>query len=228
MGLHTGNLFYKSMGVSLLSLVITGFGIAALVRGQNPLELPLLFHLHGFIYLAWFALYMIQVSLINENNRALHMKLGKLSIVIVIGMLLTGWFMAKGSFERGLSPVPNTSIQQFMAFPFIDLLGLVVFYSLALAKRLDAEFHKRAMLLALVAIIDPAVARIGIGIGFPPFPLIASLLLIGAIIWHDRKVLKRVHLVTWFGFFWICMRPAFVFGFASTDFWGGIANTLFS
>ena len=41
----TGNQFYKGMGVLLLALVITGFGSAAIVRGQTPFELPMLYHL---------------------------------------------------------------------------------------------------------------------------------------------------------------------------------------
>jgi hypothetical protein len=215
------------MGVLLFGLVIAGFGLAALDRGMNPIELPLLFHLHGIVYVSWFGLFILQASLIGRNNKALHINLGKLSVVIVTVMLATGWLMAKGSFDRGVSPIPNISIQQFMAFPVFDLFGLVVFYSLALAKRFDAEFHKRAMLLALIAIIDPAVARIGLTIGFPPFPLVASILLVGVLIWHDRKVGSQVHLITWFGLIWIFLRVGFVFGFAATDLWASVANSLF-
>jgi len=56
------------------------------------------------------------------------------------------------------------------------------------------------MLFSLIAIIEPAVARIGISIGFAPFPLVASVLLVGAVIWHDRAINNRVHMVTWLGF----------------------------
>lgn len=224
----TGNRFYKAMGIVMLSLVLVGFGAAALVRGLNPTELPALFHIHALAYIGWFGLFIYQASLIGRSNRTLHITLGKLSLALVVTMLVTGWLMAKGSFARGVSPIPDISIQQFTAFPLFDLLGLAVFYSVALAKRSDAEFHKRAMLLALVAIMDPAMARIGMGIGFPPFPLIGSLLLIAAVMWHDRRVLHRVHLITWFGFAWVFLRLSFVFGLAATDEWAGIANVLFS
>lgn len=223
----TGNRFYRVMGFVLLGLVIAGFGLAAIIRGQNPFDLALIFHFHGIIYLCWFVLFIVQVSLIG-NNKALHMKLGKMSLVIVTLMLVTGWLMARGSFERGISPIPGISIQQFMAFPFFDLLGLLVFYGLGLARRFDADFHKRAMLLSLIAIIDPATARIGISMGFEPFPLVASVLLVGAVIWHDRAISNRVHMITWLGFAWIFIRVAFVFGVASSNLWADVANTLFS
>jgi hypothetical protein len=224
----TGNQFYKGMGVLLLALVITGFGSAAIVRGQTPFELPMLYHLHGISYLIWFSFFIFQASLIGKDKRQLHMTIGKISPVVILAMLVTGWMMARMSFERGVSPIPDISIQQFTAFPFFDLLGLLVFYVLAIVKRTDAEFHKRAMLLGLIAIMDPATARIGLSIGFPPFPLIASLLLLGAVIWHDRKVLNRVHLLTWFGLLWVFLRLGFVFGFATTEIWVQIASTLFS
>jgi hypothetical protein len=224
----TGNRFYQGMGVLLLSLVVIGFGLAALIRQQSPLDLPITFHMHAAVYLAWFGLFIFQASLIGNNNKALHMKLGQLSIILVIGMVLMGWIMAQSSFNRGISPIPDISIQQFMAFPVFDLFGLLLFYSLALFKRFDAEFHKRAILFASIAIMDPATARIGYVIDVAPFPIIASLLLVAAVIWHDRKVLSRVHIITWFGLLWVFLRVGFVFGFAATDLWANIANALFA
>lgn len=221
-----GNRFYKAMGVLMLALVICGFGMAAIDNDLNPLQLPALFHLHAFAYLAWFSLYIYQASLIGRDNRALHITLGKCSVLLVLVMLVTGWFMTKGSFAKGVSSVPGINVHQFISFPLFDLLGLIVFYGLALLQRSDAEFHKRAMLLALVAIMSPALARLGIAIGFPPFSVVANVFLVGAVIWHDRKVLGRVHMITWLGFSWIFIRLAFLFGVAATETWAEIAEAL--
>ncbi len=219
--------FYQLMGVLLLGLVVTGFGMAALLRQQSPLDLPLVFHLHAAVYLAWFSLFILQASLISNNNKALHMKLGQFSVVLVAAMMLTGWSVAQHSFDRGVSPIPDLSIQQFMALPVIDLVGFLVFYSLALANRFNADLHKRAMLFAGIVIMDPATARIGFVLDIALFPLLASLLLVGAVIWHDLRVLKRVHAITWFGLVWVFLWIGFVFGVAATDQWATIANMLF-
>ncbi len=226
--MHTesGHRFYPIMGAVMLLLVIIGFGSAALERGTNPLELPLIVHLHGVIFLSWFGLFIVQASLIGRDRRALHMRLGKFSPILLFLMLLTAIPMVGDTLKRGVSPIPNISIEQFAASPISDLTGLVLFYSLALVRRSDAAFHKRAMLLALVAIMDPATARIGIAFGVPPLPLLASLGLIGALIWHDRRVFGRVQAITWFGLCWILLRPAFVFGFAATDLWTGMVAGL--
>ncbi len=83
------------------------------------------------------------------------------------------------------------------------------------------------MLFAGLAIMEPATARIGFVINFPPFPILASLLLVAAVIWHDRRVLSRIHGITWFGLLWVFMWLGFVFGVAATDQWATIANMLF-
>lgn len=223
-----GNRFYKVMGIILLIIVVAGFAVAAIARGSNPMELPLLFHVHGVIYLAWFVLFVVQVSLIGANNRVLHKNLGQFSGLLFLAMLISAWMMAQGTYSRGISPLAGVSIQQFMAFPMFDLIGLVLFYLLAIVNRSNSEFHKRAMLLVGLAILDPAVARIGIVIGFPPFPLVASFMVIGAVMWHDRKVLNSIHTVTWLAFAWIFARLIFVFGIATTTLWANVAHTLFS
>ena len=45
--------FYRNMGILLLALVLSGFGLAAIGNDASPLELPLLFHIHAFSYLAF-------------------------------------------------------------------------------------------------------------------------------------------------------------------------------
>ena len=216
------------MGLIMFGLVLLGFGAAAVARGTNPMDMPLLFHLHGGIFLAWFGLFIFQASLISKNNRELHITLGMFSPLLITAMLLTGWLMARDAYTRGISPIPEVAIPQFMAFPFFDLLGLLVFYPLALFYRNDAQSHKHAMLLTGVAILDPATARLGIVMGVPPFPVLASLALIGALMWYDRQQFRHIHIITWCALVWVFLRLAFVFGFATTELWSGIAVALFS
>ena len=228
MSATSGSRFYLGMGVVMTLLVISGFGMAAIGRGLNPAELPLLFHLHGVTYLLWCGLFVTQASLIGRQHVSVHRKLGTISPVIVIAMLVTGWLMAKGSYARGISPIPDMSVEQFMSFPFADLVSLALFYGLAIGGRKNALFHKHAMLLAFIVIMDPPTARLGMSIGFPPFPLLACAALVGALLWHDRKVHQSIHLVTWLGVAWLIFRPVFVFGIAGSEAWAGFATTLFS
>ena len=119
-----GNTFYFKMGLLLLALVIAGFGGAAMVRGGSPLELPLLFHMHGLVFIAWFLLFINQARLIGKRSYDSHKTMGLLSLILVAGMLTTGVMIAAESYSRGTSPVPNVSIQQFMAFPLDAALSV--------------------------------------------------------------------------------------------------------
>ena len=74
-----GNRFFITIGLILFAFVCLGFGSAAIERSQNPIELPMLYHIHGVSYLLWFTLFATQAALISKENKRLHMTLGKWS-----------------------------------------------------------------------------------------------------------------------------------------------------
>ena len=219
--------FYSKMGILLLALVIAGFGSMAIMRGVSPFELPLLFHLHGIIFILWYCLFIYQTNLINKQNYALHKKLGYTSILLVLAMLVTGFLMAAGSYARGTSPVPNMTVQNFLAFPLLDLFGLVFFYSIGVLNRKIPLAHKHAMLIMSIAMMDPALARLSFFIGFPPLALLLHILLIGIVIFYDRKSMGKVHYVTWLGLTYVIVRIIFIFTAASSEAWANMMNAIF-
>jgi len=221
------NRFYLNMGLLLLALVIIGFGLAAFSRGTNPANLPVLLHVHGLTYIAWFGLYIFQTNLIGKNNRSFHRKLGYSSVVVVVCMLVTGFLMSAYSYERGVSPIPDMTVQQFLIFPLIDLLGLSLFYGLAVLNRHRPLVHKHCMLLACIAIMDPAIARLAAEFGFPPASLLMHIALVGLVIIHDRRTHGKVHLVTWLGLGWIFLRIVFILSIGATDSWHTMMDGLF-
>ena len=222
-----GRSFYRNMGVLMLVLVFAGFGSASYVRGTSPLDSPALFHVHGLIYIAWYLLFIFQAHLIGSNNRALHQKLGYTSPVVIIAMLITGFMMTAGSYERGISPIPDTTVHQFLAFPLMDLVGILIFYSMGIAKRGDALFHKHCMLLTGIAIIDPGVARIAISLGLPPLALLLHIGLVVLVMVHDRRTAGKIHIVTWAGFAYVFLRIAAIFTMGATEGWANLMDSIF-
>lgn len=216
------------MGILLLILVILGFGSALLTSQTNPASLPTLYHVHALIYLIWFLLFIFQARLINSNNRNLHKKLGYSSVVVVVVMLVTGIMMTSHSYDRGISPVPIVDIHQFLAFPLIDFLGLLIFFSLAFLTRHNALAHKHYMLLTSIVIMDPAIARLTASVGVPPAALLIHLGLVVLLMIHDRKANGKIHYATWFGLAWVILRVAFIFTIGATQIWADLMNTLFS
>jgi hypothetical protein len=221
------NRFYFNMGLLLLALVLLGFCSAAFMRGTSPSDMPFIYHLHGLTFITWFVLFILQAYLIGSHNPSLHKKLGYSSLVVVGLMMVTAFMMSAHSYARGISPIPDISIQQFLAFPLIDLAGLLLFFSLGIINRHNALFHKHCMLVTCIAIMDPAIARLAVFIGIPPLALLIHLGLVGLVMLHDRRVNSKIHLITWMGLGWVIFRVVFIFTVGSTDFWANMMDKLF-
>ena len=55
--LTKGEPFFAVFGLLLTVIVISGFGASALALPEGPASLPLLYHLHGLIFLTWFVFF---------------------------------------------------------------------------------------------------------------------------------------------------------------------------
>jgi hypothetical protein len=216
--------FYFNMGLLMLVLVLTGFASAAFVRGTSPLDLPLLFHLHGIVFIAWFLLFINQARLIGNKAYVQHKKLGYASLVVVAVMLVTGVLMAAGSYQRGWSPVPDSTIQQFLAFPLLDLSGFLLFFTLGVINRGNGIFHKHCMLIASIAMLDPALARLALSIGVMPLALLLHVGLVGTVMVHDRRTVGKIHVITWAGLAFVILRLAFFFTIATSGAWASLMD----
>ena len=178
--------------------------------------------------LALFGLFVFLAQFIGKNNRCLHKKLGYSSVVVVAGMLLTGFMMATHAYSRGISPILNMTVQQFLAFPVIDLLGLSLFFGFAVLKRNKPIVHKHCILLAYIVIVDPAIARLAFVLEFPPAALLIHSALVGLVIIHDRRTYGKVHPVIWIGLGWVFLRVTFILSIGVSDGWATMMNVFFS
>jgi hypothetical protein len=221
------NKFYFQVALLLLGLVIIGFSMPVIFFDRSPFELPLLFHIHGITYLAWFSLLVYQAQLIGQRNYGRHRLTGYVGLLVYLAMLVTGFLMAGHVYDRGTSAIPDMSVYQFLAFPMMDLVGLLLFLGIGFLNRNRAIFHKHAMLIGSIAIMDPALARISFVLGFPPLALVLHLCLIALVIIHDRRQYNKVHLLTWLGLCYIIVRISFIFTVATTEHWAAFMTTIF-
>lgn len=185
--------FYFKFNLLLLILAIGGFGLNALV---NPAKLPPasgIMYLHGLIMFLWFFLIFIQSSLIRSGNLSLHKTLGKSSLIIAAGILITGIWMSVAYYHR-----PDGFL--FSTINTFILINFIVLYYLAWSNRYQAEFHKRYMTFVSLALIFPALGRIILGLklnGYFSVPLWILLVLVVGI--FDLKRQKKLHPATKIG-----------------------------
>lgn len=221
------NGFFNLMGWVLMVLVVSGFGIVQVLTPELTSPMRLTLALHALIFLSWFALLIIQPRLIAQGNYVRHKQIGQLSIGIAIALVLIGLVVTR---EAYLSPdwsIAGMSPQSSVMFPFSDMIFFAILYCLAIAKRKDANTHKRLMLFAGIIMLDPALARLFRMLYMPPpFISVVEIGLVIAILVHDRRSLGRFHGATWFGAALVAVTYPLVFGVSQTAAWTSLVTTV--
>jgi hypothetical protein len=193
--------FYTGMAVALALTVLAGFGPtyysrffsggpAATISG-GPFT-PLL-HLHGALFTAWVALFIVQTGLVASHRVSVHRRLGVAGGVLALSMVVVGTLTAIKTAARGAAP-PGIDPKSFLAIPLFDMVLFSIFVGSALVLRRNKETHKRLMLLAYISIVVAAVARLP-GI-LPLGPLVffglAFVFVIAAMV-YDVASRRRIH-----------------------------------
>jgi hypothetical protein len=225
----SGEPFFLVMGVVLTSIVVAGFGASAASIPEGIRTLPLLYHIHGLIFLSWFLLFSLQAGFVLVERPDMHQLLGKLSFLIAPAMLVSGFLMMRSAYQLTDFAIGGNSRDVSMIFPVTDLINFSIVLMLGLTLRPKSLAHKRLMLLTCILILDPAVSRLveGIGASFMMIPVI-ELGLFGALLGYDIKRLKRPHWASLVGLgLWIFALFAKL-SLAHQPFWKSVTVVLFA
>jgi hypothetical protein len=203
-------LFFSGMAIAAAIVVFAGFAptyyLKAAFCGR---ELSRLLHVHGLIFTTWVVLFVAQTALIALRRTPLHRRLGVAGGVLAAAMLVVGAMAAIDSARRGFTPPGGPPPLTFLIIPLGDLLVFSVLVGAALYRRRQPQTHKRLMLLATLALLTPAVARLpGIAAAGPPaFWGLTDLFIVACLV-YDRLTIGRIHpAFKWGGLFVLAMQP---------------------
>jgi hypothetical protein len=217
--------FHAYASALLLLVVIAGFAPTLFARGAffDVPPIPLYLFAHGFILTGWFVWLVVQTSLVSSGRLATHRRAGRIgaiyAVFVVCGALMATLgvvrrFVAAGfDLDADISTLgegglgQGVSILNFAAFVvwgnLASLLAFAVLVAFAVALRRRPEAHKRLMLLASVAIIGPALARLSrwpvFGGELGSFISLATWSLFIAIAANDLWTRRRLHPATVLG-----------------------------
>jgi hypothetical protein len=203
-------LFYSGMGIAAALVVFAGFAPTYYLKGAfggRPLS-PLL-HAHGLIFTSWIVLFVVQTGLIASRRTPLHRRLGVAGGVLAVAMLIVGSMAAIDAARRGFTPPGGPPPLTFLIIPLGDLFVFSVLVGAALSLRRQPQSHKRLMLLATLALLTPAIARLpGIAAAGPPaFWGLTDLFVVACFV-YDRLTGGRIHSAfKWGGLFVLSMQP---------------------
>ena len=153
--------FYRHIAIALSLFVIIGFSRTYYLRFLTDLPpLDALVHLHSVVFSAWLLVFIAQTRLVAAHRVDLHMKLGIAALALAVVVVLTSFATTavKATMPRvhpsGLTP------PQFTIVGTASLVLFVVFLALGVAFRRRAAYHKRFMVLSMIAVLTPAASRI--------------------------------------------------------------------
>ena len=218
------NPFFAVMSAAILLIVIGGFTPTLYLRPVfNPPAIPGYLFLHGIVLTSWFVWLVVQTLLIRSGRTALHRRVGLAGAVLAAavpfaGLMATaqvpGRIVASGiDLNADVSALAGLGLSGVPVVRFVssvvwgNLTSAVSFAVLAwtgiLLRRRPAA-HKRLMLLATIAILGPALARLARlpvfgGSEQGIFEMIVTLCLLGAVIVHDVATTRRLHPATILG-----------------------------
>lgn len=210
-----------------IALLLTGFvfwGFAAsyyLPLLKGTLELSPLLHFHGVVFTAWMLFFLSQALLMAGGKRRVHMTLGwagagLASVIVVLGVVVTLSVIAGGAAAG-----QSEETQRFVIWPLTDILLFAVLFGLAIGKRRRPETHKRLVILAMLAMMPPALVRLSFPyFGMNPWPatlVIAAVIVAGMV--HDHYRHGRIHPAWWIGGVIVAGSLPLRVAVADTDLW---------
>jgi hypothetical protein len=214
-------LFYAGMAIAMAATVFVGFAPTFFLKVfSNAPPLSPLLHLHGLAFASWYAIFFAQTVLIAKGKPHLHRRLGLAALCLAVLMAFLGVMAAINAIRTNHTP-PGLDPRSFLVLPFF---GIAVFATLASAGfvfRKRPETHKRLMLLASIAMLDAAIARIPgvMATGGPLASFGLQDLFVIACIAYDFLSRRRIHPAYLFGgLFMLAAQPLRII-VAGTPWW---------
>ena len=151
-----------NIALGLLGFTLIAFGLKAIVHPEVQARYTPIVVFHAVSMIAWLTLLATQSFLAARFKLAAHKATGRASIALVGAMLVSGGVIAwRIGQELGRPEVTVVNIAAFATF--VPLY----FAALHFARRRDIAAHRQAMLIATLALMTPAYARVVQVLGLP-------------------------------------------------------------
>ena len=220
--------FFTGMGIAALLVALIGFAPTYYLRSFSTLEpLTTLVHVHGILATSWLVLYIAQSSLVAVHRTDLHRRIGPAGAVLALLVVLVGYVTAIEAARQGVRPPGGPPPLAFLAVPLGTILSFAVLVGLALYWRRQRDAHRRLVLLATIAMLPPAFARMRwLGAGGPPFAIGGTSLLVLFCMAWDRRAHGRIHPAFLWGGGLLILSLPLRFALTQSDAWMAVARWL--
>lgn len=190
--------FFAAMAIYYLTTALLGFGYSSKNIISNGGEIPLRAIIHGALGGIWYSLFFLQVLLIVLKKRKLHMKLGNISVPIIILIFITGIYVVLLREPLPFEPTPFA----FMGSELALMLMGVIYTVLGYINRYKPHYHKRYYLMSIIILSGAGILRF---YNFLEIQMFNSLVVIYfipflLIFLFDLIIYRKLFKATWIGF----------------------------
>jgi hypothetical protein len=229
--------FYVWMAGAFLLIAFGGFTPtywAKVATGTFHAE-PII-HIHGILLFTWTCFFFVQTALVASGRILDHRAWGLAGISLFSVMMCSILVGEATVLKRYEAQGFGDAARRFAAVTLTAWPLMAAFFTAGIVNIRKPQLHKRLMLLLMVGIMTPAIARVFItlfappGLAGPPPPfvsvppgLVADLLLVVAIV-HDWRTRGRPHQVYVYGGLILLVQQLLAVPIASTTAWMRIAQ----
>ena len=150
--------FFTVMAFVMSAIIVAGFSVN-LGMGRSTFAVPLAYHLHAVIFMAWLGIYCGQHVTASAGNWPLHAKFGRIAYVWVPLMVVFGTVIMVVVARRTGGPF-FFHVSEFL---WSNTLLVWLFGGLtmwALRRRRYTGWHRRLMLCGMAILTGPGLGRL--------------------------------------------------------------------
>lgn len=229
--------FYVGMSFAFIAIAFGGFipTYWAKMASGTFTGAPIL-HIHGALFFTWTLFFMVQTSLVASGRVLDHRSWGMAGISLATAMGFTVVLAAINSIQVAETMGMGDQARRFSIVSLSALVVFAAFFGAAIAQVRRPEVHKRLMILAMLPLMQAAMARVFATVMTPPgvvgpppvfvtVPpgLTIDLLLVAAIV-YDWRTRGRPHPVYLIGGAILVAQQILIVPISATPAWMSAAR----
>lgn len=150
--------FFLTMAIVMAAVIVAGFAMN-LAMGRSSFALPLVYHVHAFVFFGWVALYLLQNTLVATGSVALHRRLGWIAVVWMPAMVVMGVLMTLTAVRTHGGP-SFFALNEFIIGNPLALLCFAGLVTSAILLRRRTAWHRRLMFCSMAILTGPGFGRL--------------------------------------------------------------------
>ncbi|WP_196139017.1 hypothetical protein [Aliikangiella sp. G2MR2-5] len=221
--------FFLRLALFITVFVFSGFIVNWIVNPENLGRVTLWIGLHGTFSAAWYLLLLNQLRLSRSGHLATHKRLGKLSALLVIAIIVTGMIMVLDLYQRLVDigmfnpsdEIARTRAGGLIGSTFLQWAIFAILFVMGILNVRTPTHHKRFMLAAAIQMMPEGLNRFIHLLGLPGYAMLIMIFLIYlSIITYDWKTERRLHWSTLFSLGLFVLLATSIYTVFRSQVWG--------